>query len=143
MLNLLALPTLLLFHTLPRCLLRWHRRRRFRGAAVEAAAPQHRADDSAHDASKSTGGEENSKQTAVDCEEDEGVPPPAASLGAPPAPGGPAPASGPSLPGLARLRGRHPAAHRAAVLLVLASCYEAAILGQNVAPGLVDPAVGE
>ena len=49
---------------------------------------------------------------------------------------------GPSLPGLARLHRLHPRAHRAAVLLACASCYEAAILGQNIAPGLVDPAVG-
>lgn len=56
---------------------------------------------------------------------------------------GGAEALGPSLPGLARLHRRNPAAHRTCVLLAAAGCYEVAILGQNIGPGLVDPSVGE
>jgi hypothetical protein len=53
-----------------------------------------------------------------------------------------APQAGRSLPGLARLHRLHPKAHRTAALLLSAAFCDAAILAQNVAPALVDPAVG-
>ncbi|KAL4427709.1 hypothetical protein ABPG75_001798 [Micractinium tetrahymenae] len=140
--SVLALPTLLLFHTLPHCLLRVWRRRRLHAAAAAAgtvqagpAACQHV--EQGHpgiDGGGGGGGDSDDSTTAhggghvhrghEDCDAAD----PTAVLG-------------PSLPGLARLRRRNPAAHGVCVLLAAAGCYEVAILGQNVAPGLVDPSV--
>ncbi|KAL4444616.1 hypothetical protein ABPG77_002433 [Micractinium sp. CCAP 211/92] len=160
--NVLALPTLLLFHTLPHCLLRMRRRRR-NCSAVEgpgaascthiqepelgsrASAGNGVSSDPSEDGSVKLGScscEELSKQQAPKAasarsnsctcthSQDHGGTSAIAALG-------------PSLPGLARLHRRNPAAHRTCVLLAAAVCYEVAILGQNVGPGLVDPSVGE
>ncbi len=160
--NVLALPTLLLFHTLPHCLLRMRRRRQNRSAVEGAGAAartsiqepelsggaivgsgvsgEYSEDGSAKLASRSC--EELLKQQAAEAasarsnsctcthSQDHGGASAIAAIG-------------PSLPGLARLHRRNPAAHRTCVLLAAAGCYEVAILGQNVGPGLVDPSVGE
>lgn len=162
-LNLLALPTLLICYSLPRRALHHRQARQARRAAVASGGTT-----TAEPGKGSlwTGDADCSNEPITagpDCKPGDGeagwltgagavqVPGEKAALAAAAesaaAPAAVAAASsssswGPPLPGLARLRGR-PKAHRAAVLLLCASCYEAAILGQNIAPRLVDPAVGE
>jgi hypothetical protein len=163
-LNLLALPTLLICYSLPRRALHHRQARQARRAAVASGGTT-----TAEPGKGSlwTGDADCSNDPITagpDCKPGDGeagwqtgagavqVPGEKAALAAA-AESAAAPAAavaaassssswGPPLPGLARLRGR-PKAHRAAVLLLCASCYEAAILGQNIAPRLVDPAVGE
>lgn len=161
--NVLALPTLLVFHTLPHCLLRMRRRRQKR-SAVEgpgAASCTHIQEPELGSSASAGNGvsgersedgsvklenrscEELSKQQAPEsasarsnsytCTHSQDQSGGACGIAAP----------GPSLPGLVRLHRRNPAAHRTCVLLAAAGCYEVAILGQNVGPGLVDPSVGE
>ncbi|KAI3427008.1 hypothetical protein D9Q98_006951 [Chlorella vulgaris] len=160
-LNLLALPTLLICYSLPRRALHHRQARQARRAAVASGGTT-----TAEPGKGSlwTGDADCSNEPITagpDCKPGDGeagwltgagavqVPGEKAALAAAAesaaAPAAVAAASsssswGPPLPGLARLRGR-PKAHRAAVLLLCASCYEAAILGQNIAPRLVDPAV--
>lgn len=155
----LALPTLLLFHTLPHCLLRVWRRRRQRSALARARAAACRPPEGAAPGrgaaaccsvagGDSEGGsgklgsrscEEAQQQAASDGARVGG----GSQTGVPSQDREGGQALGPSLPGLARLHRRNPSAHRTCVLLAAAGCYEIAILGQNVAPGLVDPSVGE
>lgn len=158
--NLLALPTLLLLHTLPHCALRMWRRQRQRsalagpGAAActhawesalssSAVAGSGTAGKDSEDGSTKLGSrscEDTLQQQACDGASARDISHAHAHARGPCSTGG-AEALGPSLPGLARLHRRNPAAHRTCVLLAAAGCYEVAILGQNIGPGLVDPSV--